>query len=279
MVAKGMIHWHTTIGEVFPELRQRMHPAYESVTIEQLLQHRGGVPGTADPGAWSTAWQRKGTVQEQRYEFVASTLSLPPANTPGTSVEYSNQGTTIVAAMLERVCGKDWETLNLEEVCKPLGIKSVGYGVPGDLQAFIPDQPWGHQRVGPSSSPSSGDNPPAIGPAAYIHISADDFARWMIVHLEGHNGKFSDFMPQETWRALHTAPPGSNPYYYTHALGWLATESLITHDGSNGLWWCRMWGSTLSKDALIICANSTTTPAVADSIAAEIKQQVLGLVG
>jgi len=44
-IEEGKLRWDTTIAEVFPELKGKMDKRYEEVTVEQLLTHRGGVPG------------------------------------------------------------------------------------------------------------------------------------------------------------------------------------------------------------------------------------------
>ena len=77
LIEDGKLRWNTTIAEVFPELKGKMDKQYETVTLEQLLQHRGGVPGTPPPTAWARAWLQKGTPTDQRRELIEATASLP----------------------------------------------------------------------------------------------------------------------------------------------------------------------------------------------------------
>src|SRR5262245_45560629 len=62
LVEQGRLSWTTTIADVFPDLRERMHPDFRSVTLEQLLSHRAGVPTdlSAD-GLWTRLWNHTGT--------------------------------------------------------------------------------------------------------------------------------------------------------------------------------------------------------------------------
>ena len=78
LIEEGKVRWDTTIAEVFPDLRGKMDKQYEAVTVEQLLQHRGGVPGAPPSSAWKRAWEKAGTPVEQRREFVAAVLREPP---------------------------------------------------------------------------------------------------------------------------------------------------------------------------------------------------------
>ena len=61
LIEEGKLRWDTTIADVFPELKGKMDKQYEAVTVEQLLTHRGGVPGAPPAAAWKRAWEQKGT--------------------------------------------------------------------------------------------------------------------------------------------------------------------------------------------------------------------------
>src|ERR1017187_4875971 len=98
LIEGGKLKWDTTIADVFPELKGKMDTQYESVTVEQLLRHRGGVPGTPPSAAWKRAWEQIGTPTQQRREFIEAVLRQPPEAAPGTKMIYSNQGYTIVGA-------------------------------------------------------------------------------------------------------------------------------------------------------------------------------------
>ena len=49
LVEEGKLSWNTTLEEVFPELAQKMQPAYGRVTLEQLLAHRAGFTSASWP--------------------------------------------------------------------------------------------------------------------------------------------------------------------------------------------------------------------------------------
>ena len=75
LIEDGKLRWDTTIADVFPELKGKMDKQYESVTVEQLLTHRGGVPGAPPAAAWKRAWEQKGTPTQQRREFIEAVLA------------------------------------------------------------------------------------------------------------------------------------------------------------------------------------------------------------
>lgn len=250
-IEAGKLRWDTTIAEVFPGLKDRMNKEYSAVTVEQLLTHRGGVPGNPPPAAWKRAWQQKGSSKEQRAEFIAAVLHEPPQVEPGSRKIYSNQGYAIVGAMLEKLSGKPWEDLIAEKLFKPLQMNSAGFGPPGTPGKL--DQPWGHARSGGKAKPLQMDNPPAIAPGGRVHCTLDDLARFVMFHLQpGGDG----LLKAETVRKLHT-PPESSDYacgWVVVERGWAGGEALM-HNGSNTMWYLVMWLAPEKKFAVIAATN------------------------
>ncbi|HTL54151.1 MAG TPA: serine hydrolase domain-containing protein [Candidatus Limnocylindrales bacterium] len=273
-IEEGVLRWDTSILEVFPELREKMHERYRAVTVAQLLTHRGGVP-TEPPGpAWARAWEQKGTPTEQRYEFIASVLTNPPAATPGSKYLYSNQGYAIVGAMLERITGKPWETLMTNRLFKPLGMTTAGFGPPGTPGKL--DQPWGHTRKLLRTVPLQEDNPPAIAPAGRVHCSLNDLAAYAICHLEGE--RKGRLLKAETFRTLHTPVAGGD-----YACGWVCVErgwasgQALMHNGSNTMWYVVMWLAPKKDFAVIVGTNTGASNAFngCDEVAAAMIQKWL----
>src|SRR5204863_2339905 len=144
LVEQGTISWTTTIREAFPELKSEIHPDYLSVTLEQLLSHRGGAPGDAPGDLWRKAWAANGAAAEQRLAFIKGILARKPEAKPGTKHIYSNQGYTIAGVMLEKATGKTWEDLLRSMLFEPLGMTTAGFGAPATVEKV--DQPWGHAK-------------------------------------------------------------------------------------------------------------------------------------
>ncbi len=275
LVEQGKIDWSTTIADIFSAEFGDIDTAYLPVTLEQLLCHRAGVPTSPPPAAWHEARQQHGTVRAQRDAFIHAVLAAPPSaappgtnppDGPGANFEYSNQGTTIAGAMLERAwdtaVGADdttWETLIASQLFEPLGITSAGYGTPGGADTI--DQPRGHAASAlpglppPFVAPGPfADNPPAISPAGRVHMTLEDWAVYIREHLRGRRGE-SDLLPKEAWEHLHT-----DPYAGAYAMGWALAErpwggNTITHNGSNTAWFCVVWASPEQGFAVLVATN------------------------
>lgn len=253
LVEEGKIQWGTTITEALPGLKGKIDRQFETVTLEQLLTHRGGFATAAPSGAWSRAWAQEGTAVAQRLEFIEAVMSKPPALAPGGKFTYSNQGYAVAGAMLEKLAGKPWETLLTEKLFRPLGMTTASFGVPGALGKV--DQPWGHSRSPLKTSPVQKDNPPAIGPGGTVHCSLDDLARYAMLHLRrGADGPA--LLKPATFRRLHTPPPGGDYAFGWHSVarGW-AKGKALTHNGSNTMWFLVMWLAPERDFAVIAATN------------------------
>jgi CubicO group peptidase (beta-lactamase class C family) len=256
LVEQGRLRWETTLAEAFPDLRETMHPDYRAVTLEQLLQHRGGMPENLfRDGLWARLWQRQGTPREQRELLAQTVLSWPPAVTPGTKFLYSNAGYAIAGVMAERATGQAWEDLMRRMLFEPLGMASAGFGAPGTPGVL--DQPRGHAVLWPTPMEPGpqADNPPAIGPAGTVHCSLPDWAKFIRLHLRGERGD-TRLLKAETLVRLHTPPAGGN-----YALGWGVTKSaeggrLLLHAGSNTMWFAQACVALDEGYAVLVATNA-----------------------
>jgi CubicO group peptidase (beta-lactamase class C family) len=252
LIDEGKLRWDTTIADVFPELKGKMDAQYENVTLEQLLTHRGGVPGSPPDAAWKRAWEQQGTPTEQRLEFIRAVLAQPPEAKPGTKMIYSNQGYAIAGAMLEKLTGTPWETLITERLFKPLHMDSAGFGPPG-TKGMV-DEPWGHTRKLFVTVPVQEDNPPAIAPAGRVHCTLDDLARYTIFHMQRR--KADGLLKPETLAKLHTPPVGGD-----YACGWVVLKrgwaggTALMHNGSNSMWYVVMWLAPEKDFSVVVGTN------------------------
>jgi CubicO group peptidase (beta-lactamase class C family) len=270
-VERGQIRWDTTVGEIFPELRDTMEPQWAGVTLEQLLTHRAGAPAEPPPNLWRNARMRHGTPTEQRLEFVKGLLLRRPEPAPGTKMVYSNQGYAIAGAMLERVSGKPWETLMTTMLFPACMMPKAGFGAPATVGKV--DQPWGHRRDGgkliPVAPGPDADNPPAIGPAGTVHCTIEELARYAAWHGRGERSGTAT-LKKESFVKLHTPPAGGD-----YAMGWIATPrgwaggTALTHAGSNTMFFAVIWIAP-AKDAAFVaatnCAGEDATKACDEAV-------------
>jgi CubicO group peptidase (beta-lactamase class C family) len=264
LVEQGKLRWDSTIAEVFPEESRNWNAAWHSVTLEQLLAHRSGLPAEFPRDLWARCWKREGTPTQQRMMLADGLLRDPPKHKAGEKFEYSNANFTIAGAMAERVTGAAWEDLMRERLYAPLGITTAGVGAPGTPGSI--DQPRGHRRKGDAWTPvepgPAADNPPAIAPAGTVHMSLPDWGKFIGAHAKGERAG-SKLLKPETYARLHTPVNG-----WEYAYGWGMTRRpwaapapgekdgrAITHSGSNTMWFCVVWAAPERGMAVMVATN------------------------
>src|SRR5580765_195541 len=150
LVEEGKLNWTTTLGELYAV--KPMHPAWENVTLRQVLAHRAGL--RLEPDGLAQVFKELvgrppraplGTLLQQRLEIARQALSRPPGIPPDSRYWYSNVGYVLAGAVLERITGRAWEELMRERLFQPLGISTGGFGPPGTADKT--EQAWGHSSV------------------------------------------------------------------------------------------------------------------------------------
>jgi CubicO group peptidase (beta-lactamase class C family) len=252
LVEKDRLKWDTTLAQVFPDLADKFHPDFRTVTVLQLLQHRSGLP---ENPKLSDYWGADG--QKERQRLVQNELAKRPKNKPGEEYEYSNLGYAIVGAITEKITGKSWEQTMRDEVFGPLGMNSVGFGgtgTPGQI-----DQPWGHSENGRAvykNGPEM-DNPPALSPAGRVHCTIQDWAKFVTDHLRGARGEPA-LLKASSYVTLHTPPPGGR-----YACGWAVSQrnwaggTTLHHTGDNTMNVANVWIAPKRDFAVLVCVNQT----------------------
>lgn len=232
LVEEGKLDWTTTLGELLADTVKPMHPAWEKVTVRQVLAHRAGL--RLDPDGLARVFDllrapyaslrsgrelmrppraRLGTLPQQRLQIARQALSRPPGIPPDTKYWYSNEGYILAGAVLEHLTGRAWEDLMRERLFQPLGISTGGFGPPGT--AGETDQPWGHSLfVGKPIDPGSpaAQFPLYYGPVGLAHMTITDWAHFIGLHLRGDPANphcQAALLKLETFAELHAVAAGT----------------------------------------------------------------------
>ena len=256
LVEDGKLGWKTSVSEVFKEMGERIHSTLRSVTLEQLLMHRGGIPPFEDEKepVWLALPKLTGNATQVRYKFAEWILARGAASPVGEHV-YSNAGYSIAASMAEKVTGNSWETLMKDRLFKPAGLQSGGHGWPANGHG---DQPWGHRGdekniFVPHPPNDEYQLDPFIDPAGDIHMSLGDYAKYALMHLMGQRGK-PTLLKAETFKKLHE-PFGD------YALGWnrqiLREMPASTHSGSAGTFYAGILIIPQKDIGIVIVMNAS----------------------
>lgn len=263
LVQLGSLRWDTKVTDIFPELVGKIHPSYASLTVEQLLTMRGGLPGDVD--FWSIQQSVNNDYVLARQKMMEQVLAQPPVTSPGNFL-YSNVSYIIAGHMAEKVANIPWESLIGQYLFQPLRMNGAGFGAPGTPTAV--DQPRGHQSDGTPVEPSIyADNPEMLGPAGTVHVSLADWASYINLHLQGGRGSaplFNWYKAQRLtwyikWPVLaYLQNPVTNPppsYASGWTIGYNGSTPILYHAGSNTLWYAVVWIDVGRDLAVLVVTN------------------------
>jgi CubicO group peptidase (beta-lactamase class C family) len=247
LVEKGKLNWTTTLGELFADTVKPMHPAWEKVTLRQVLAHRSGLRFL--PAGQARVFNelvrppraQLGTLPQQRLEIARQALSRPPGIPPDTKYWYSNVGYVLAGAVLEQLTGRAWEELMRERLFQPLGISTGGFGPPGTADKT--EQAWGHSSVlGKPLDPRSpaAELPLFYGPAGLAHMTITDWAKFIALHLRGDPANphcQAALLKLDTFAEMHAVAPA------TTSKGWVirGLNFLATGDAAPAVTYCAGW--------------------------------------
>jgi CubicO group peptidase (beta-lactamase class C family) len=224
-----------------------------AITIHQLLTHTAGLAG--DFG---------GTDEEQieRDALVAKVLSAPLASRPGERFEYSNEGYSLAAAIIERVSGTGYETYLRDHVLLPAGLKDTGYLAPRWQITRLPigytaeGRPWG--RVYKNGWLADGPGWYLRGNGG-LHSTLDDLYRWHLA-LAGTTVLSADEV--QKFQTGHVPSMGGGQYAY----GWGVQTTrrgtkVVAHNGGNGFFFTDFRRYLDEGVVIIAMTNQPTIPA------------------
>jgi len=235
LVDQGKASWETPLAKLFPAVAA--DPAFETITISQMMGHRAGIldAPVMQGGFLFQAHQDKRPVAVQRRELAARVISKPPAGPVG-EFAYGNLNYILLGAAIEAITGEAWEDAITARLFRPLGMTTAGFGAPTG------SNPWGHRppfaeggALTPVDPAGLADNPPVLGPAGRVHLSAGDYARFLRLFLADGGG----VLKPQTITRLTTPITGPGQSY---ALGWGVLQPpwgrgpVFVHEGSNTFW-------------------------------------------
>jgi CubicO group peptidase (beta-lactamase class C family) len=270
LIDEGVLKWNTTIREVFPDLD--MLPDYENITLVQLLSHRAGLPKNYKNG--KTTWkidyefdkQRGSTPKDLRLQYLENTVQDKLMCPPGERVHYSNSGYIFAGAMMEKATKRSIEDLLEDRIFDPLGISSAGYGPPAAREPHR--QPLGHYWDEKSNTffPYQADFPSFFSPAGYMHVNMDDWAKFILTHMDLYPAQKERLIEPGTLHRLHDPPDKVRwdidiDLGLNYAIGWFTKtdkygHKLIWHGGRGFGFNAQVVVDLNDKNAILVVSTS-----------------------
>lgn len=116
VVEKTALSWDDKVNKWLPEFKDSKGEA----TLRQLLSHTAGFPDYQPKDSVTDNYQ---TLKES----VNHIVNLPATNKPGKRFSYGGLAMQVAGRMAEVAAGKDFESLFLENIAFPLGMKNTHF--------------------------------------------------------------------------------------------------------------------------------------------------------
>ena len=232
---RGATRFGVKVAELFPDMHQ-IDEAWRDIGVEEVMANVAGISDApfATPEALHKWLTDPRPITEQRTAFAKALLAAPPQGRRGDYM-LSNAGYVLIGAAIERASRLDWESTLSAELFSPLQMDSAGFGAPTGAE------PWGHARIDPRHTlqvnpAAEADDPPVFGPSSRVHLSLEDYARFVRLFLTEGGGYLHPRTMAGLASPIVQAETGPGP-------GWLVTTErswadgpVLTQRSSTGYW-------------------------------------------
>ena len=221
---------------------------YTSVTIEQLLSHRSGLPDYTyfmEPNKYKTVkvknkrgrWVKKlklikaetpfrqGLYNNQDVLDYMVTKRPAPAAMPNRVFKYCNTNFVMLALIIEKITGQDFPTYMAETIFKPLKMENTFVFSAKSIDKYTPSY---NARMVPYKI----EKYDCIYGDKNIYSTARDMYLWDKALTE------ATYVKQSTLEMAYQPQSPTNKYHHNYGLGWRILtkpneERLVYHNG----WW------------------------------------------
>ncbi|HEX4024173.1 MAG TPA: serine hydrolase domain-containing protein [Steroidobacteraceae bacterium] len=217
-------------------------PAWDSITIFDLLTHTSGIPSYSNLPDFDSTKALPASPQQLLDRFRDQPLQFAP----GTAWRYSNSGYALLGYLIERISGQSYAQFIQRNIFDPLGMKDSGYG---SNAAIIPRRARGY-TPGPDGAPVNADYIDMSVPyaAGGLYSTTADLLRWE----QGlYGGKL---LSAASLQQMTT------PFMNDYALGLMVRrtpdgQKIFTHGGAIYGFNCDVSYAQAQKLSVIVLAN------------------------
>ncbi len=237
LVDEGKVRWDDRVTKHLPWFQLSDPYVTRELTVRDLLCHRSGLGTFAGDLVWyHTTYDRAEVLRRARF--------LKPRTSFRSAFGYQNVMVLAAGQIVPAATGKSWDEFVADRIFAPLGMATAttsATAIPAGANAATP-----HTIKDGTPVAIPRYNSDSVGPAASIHASADDLARWVRLQLGAgqFEGKriYSAARAREMWTPQTTLGLAGDPltlgptHLKTYALGWFVGDDhgrlRVEHDGS-----------------------------------------------
>lgn len=254
---EGVVSLDATLGELLGG-SMPLSPSVEAVTLRQLVTHTSGfprVPKSLMDQATARAGDDDPMLDPYSYlgpEYVFDYLADPDGKRKAGRFDYSNYGMGLLAHLLERVTGQDYETLLTEKVFLPLGMDNTAIALTSAMTRQLA------QGYTPKGSPTPLWTFAALGGAGAISANAEDMMTFIEASV-AESGMASTLFTVMSKPQI-TGKIGIGWLYPTFIDRFVGNKTVVWHNGMVGGYASYLAIDKRSDVGVVVLTNQASPP-------------------
>jgi CubicO group peptidase (beta-lactamase class C family) len=276
---EGLVDWDKPVRTYVPSFKLDDPIATDHATAKDLLSHRSGLPGH------DVVWYTSDFSREDLFHRVQY---LKPNKEFRYGYQYCNLMIMTMGYIEGQVSHTSWEDLVRTRIFQPLGMTTSNFSVNESQKTADFAEPYSIKKDVVTKVPFKVID--AIGPAGSINSSANEMARYAVLHLgDGtYNGK--RIVSQSNLKLVHTGVTaiGQLPEFFTqnelgpmiYAMGWVDTtfrgHHMVWHNGGIDGFHSLLTMLPEDKVAVVVLSNLDNSMGL-EPIAFSIYDRLLGI--
>lgn len=147
-------------------------PAWQAITVRQLLTHTSGVPNYSSLPDWDE------TLDSRTYGdggLAALVRDRPLEFAPGAGFRYSNSGYNLLGSIIERVTGLPFATVMRDRILRPSGMDHTVFNA---SRRIVPQLATGYYSIGSTFIEATPQSMTGVSGEAGLSSTVDDLLAW-----------------------------------------------------------------------------------------------------
>ena len=236
LVEAGTAELDAPVQRYLPWFRVADPTASARITVRHLLNHTSGLPA-AQNIATAASVEASDSARERR---VRALRTVTLAHPPGTAFAYVSDNFVTLTVVIEQISGQPYDAYMREHVFGPLGMEQT-FTAQDDARPH--GLATGYQSWFGRAAPVTAAFPPDLASASVMYSSAEDMARYLLLHLnDGRIGAAQLLAPDRVQELFRPAIAVDADTRY--AMGWEVGETngtpTVFHTGTGPDFWARM---------------------------------------
>jgi D-alanyl-D-alanine carboxypeptidase len=264
LAERGRLHLDDEVTRYLPDF-----PTHgKKITLQHLLTHTSGIADYTHLPEWAAHLRD----DMQPAAIVALFKDKPLDFSPGERFAYDNSGYFLLGMVIEKASGKEYGQFMMDEIFRPLGMKSSRYGSNADV---ILHRANGYEKAGDGFANAHYHSMTQPYAAGALVSDVDDLALWDRALYGG------PLFGKATLARMFTPGKVSSGASTRYANGWafgdLGGHALVWHNGGIPGFETALLRAPDQRLLVVVLSNDGGHEPSPDAMARRIAAQVLGV--